>query len=135
MIKDICTIWRLLMIGSVLKEARTLKNLSQPDIAKLVGVTKQTYLKWENDVTEPKATQVNKLAKVLGISANEICAGKLDKKMSLNSFIINMSKIGADSGLTALRVWEQVPDHHHFLTSLIEAGDLEGKDTEVLNIL
>ncbi len=72
------------MIGSVLKEARTLKNLSQPDIAKLVGVTKQTYLKWENDVTEPKATQVNKLAEVLGISANEICAGKLDKKMSLN---------------------------------------------------
>ncbi|HHX8605150.1 TPA: helix-turn-helix transcriptional regulator, partial [Vibrio alginolyticus] len=68
------------MIGSVLKEARTLKNLSQPDIAKLVGVTKQTYLKWENDVTEPKATQVNKLAEVLGISANEICAGKLDKK-------------------------------------------------------
>ena len=81
------------MIGSVLKEARTLKNLSQPDIAKLVGVTKQTYLKWENDVTEPKATQVNKLAEVLGISANEICAGKLDKKMSLNSFIINMSKV------------------------------------------
>ncbi|HHG3261605.1 TPA: helix-turn-helix transcriptional regulator [Vibrio parahaemolyticus] len=66
------------MIGSVLKEVRTLKNLSQPDIAKLVGVTKQTYLKWENDVTEPKATQVNKLAEVLGISANEICAGKLE---------------------------------------------------------
>ncbi|HBC3448842.1 TPA: helix-turn-helix transcriptional regulator [Vibrio parahaemolyticus] len=123
------------MIGSVLKEARTLRNLSQPDVAKLVGVTKQTYLKWENDVTEPKATQVNKLAEALDISASEICAGKLEKKMSLNSFIINLSKINADSGLLALRVWEQVADHHHFLKSLIEAEDLEDKDTEVLNIL
>lgn len=44
------------MIGSVLKEARALRNLCQPEVARLVGVTKQTYLKWENDTTEPKAT-------------------------------------------------------------------------------
>lgn len=123
------------MIGSVLKEARTIRNLSQPDVAKLVGVTKQTYLKWENDVTEPKATQVNKLAEVLDITASEICSGKLEQKMTLNSFIINMSKIGADSGLIALRVWEQVPNHHQFLKSLVDSDDLKSKDNEVLNIL
>ena len=60
----ICTIKGIMMIGSVLKEARALKNLSQPEVARLVGVTKQTYLKWENDTTEPKATKISKLAKV-----------------------------------------------------------------------
>ncbi len=123
------------MIGSVLKEARALKNLSQPEVANLVGVTKQTYLKWENDTTEPKATQVYRLAKVLGITSDEICSGKLNSKMSLNSFIINMSKVGADSGMTALRVWEQVPDHKDFLNSLLDQEELDSEGQDVLNIL
>jgi len=124
----------MMMIGSVLKEARALKNLSQPEVASLVGVTKQTYLKWENDTTEPKASQISKLAKVLGVTSDEICNGKLDNKMALNSFIINMSKAGADSGMIALRVWEQVPDHHYFLKSLLDE-DTNSEDHDVLNIL
>ena len=40
-----------MMIGSVLKEARALKNLSQPEVARLVGVTKQTYLKWSQTIS------------------------------------------------------------------------------------
>jgi len=124
-----------MMISSVLKEAIALKNLSQPEVASLVGVTKQTYLKWENDTTEPKATQISKLAKVLGITSDEICNGKLDSKMTLNSFIINMSKVGADSGMVALRVWEQVPDHHYFLKSLLDSEDVDSEGNEVLNVL
>ncbi|MBF4333402.1 XRE family transcriptional regulator, partial [Vibrio anguillarum] len=46
------------MIGDVLKEARIKINLSQSDMASKVGVTKQTYMKWENNITEPKASQV-----------------------------------------------------------------------------
>lgn len=72
---------------------------------------------------------------MLGITSDEICNGKLDSKMTLNSFIINMSKVGADSGMIALRVWEQVPDHQYFLKSLLDSKDVDSEGNEVLNIL
>ncbi|WP_392339156.1 helix-turn-helix domain-containing protein [Moritella marina] len=118
------------MNGSVLKEAREAINLSQNKIAEAVGVTKQTYLKWENDVTEPKASQVTKLAKALSISETEICQGKLNSKMPLEKFIVQLAQIGAGSSLEALRIWEQIPDHGQFLLSLVD-GDIS-KDKEDL---
>ena len=63
-------------LGEVIKDARLKKNMKQAEIAKEVGITVQTYIKWEADETEPKASQVVKLGKVLDLSANEICAGK-----------------------------------------------------------
>ncbi|UYI45761.1 helix-turn-helix domain-containing protein [Vibrio natriegens] len=123
------------MIGSVLKEARALKNLSQPEVANLVGVTKQTYLKWENNATEPKASQISKLAEVLGITADEICNGELKEKMSLDSFILNIAKIRPNTELIALRAWEQISDHKAFIHSL-RMGEIEGyEDHEVFNVL
>ncbi|EIT7125799.1 helix-turn-helix domain-containing protein [Vibrio alginolyticus] len=123
------------MIGSVLKEARALKNLSQPEVANLVGVTKQTYLKWENNATEPKASQISKLAEVLDITADEICNGELKEKMSLDSFILNIAKIRPNTELIALRAWEQISDHKAFIHSL-RMGEIEGyEDHEVFNVL
>ncbi|WP_445947067.1 helix-turn-helix transcriptional regulator, partial [Shewanella sp.] len=52
------------MLKDVLKEARHRRGLKQEDVAKLVKVAKQTYLKWENGTTEPKASQVKDLALV-----------------------------------------------------------------------
>jgi transcriptional regulator with XRE-family HTH domain len=46
------------MLNNVIKEARLERNLKQEDVAAYVGVTVQTYSKWENGKTEPKASQV-----------------------------------------------------------------------------
>ncbi len=121
------------MISSVLKEARTAKNISQSEIAEMVGVTKQTYLKWENGTTEPKASQVVKLAEALGISETEICRGVLNTRMSLKKFIIERSKIDADTSLDILRTWEQLPDHNRFLISLTD-GDLSEDDELIIDM-
>nr|VVV04088.1 hypothetical protein AW0309160_01471 [Aliivibrio wodanis] len=51
------------MIGDTLKEARVKINISQQEMANKINVTKQTYMKWENDITEPKASQVKNLLK------------------------------------------------------------------------
>lgn len=135
MIKDKCTTKGFMMIGAVLKEARTLKKLSQPEVAKMVGVTKQTYLKWENDATEPKASQISKLAEALGVTADEICRGELKSKMTLDAFILNIAKLSPNSEVIALRAWEQLPDHKAFIKSL-QVADIEGyPDHEVLNVL
>jgi transcriptional regulator with XRE-family HTH domain len=121
------------VISSVLKEARTAKNISQSEIAEMVGVTKQTYLKWENGATEPKASQVVKLAEALSISETEICRGVLNTRMSLKKFIIERSKIDADTSLDILRTWEQLPDHNRFLTSLIDS-DLSEDDELIIDM-
>ncbi len=106
------------MIGDVLKTARDNIKLSQTDVAEKLSVTKQTYLKWENGITEPKASQISKLAEVLNITESEICKGELNTRMPIANFIIEMSKIDPDEALITLRVWEQIPNHKEFLYSL-----------------
>lgn len=65
------------MLKDILKAKREQRNLKQSDMAKLLGVTTQTYLKWENGVYEPRASHIKKLAEILDISEMEICRGYL----------------------------------------------------------
>ncbi|UXK10485.1 helix-turn-helix transcriptional regulator [Shewanella putrefaciens] len=106
------------MIKDVLKDARTRKGLKQEEVASLIKVAKQTYLKWENGATEPKASQVAALAKVLGITPNEICVGKLTKRYSLENFIYEMLKHPVRSELETLKCWEHIPDHEAYFADL-----------------
>ncbi|MEZ8657364.1 helix-turn-helix transcriptional regulator [Vibrio splendidus] len=68
-----------IMLKDVLKEMRELKQLKQSEVAEYVGVTAQTYMKWENGKNEPKASDIKKLAEILSVSESEICRGKTFK--------------------------------------------------------
>ncbi|WP_233902458.1 helix-turn-helix domain-containing protein [Vibrio vulnificus] len=107
-----------IMIGDVLKEARANTNLSQYDMADKLGVTKQTYMKWENGITEPKATQVSQLAKILKITEAEICRGKLNTRYSLEDFIYRLNSERPSPEMQILKLWETVEDHEKFFKSL-----------------
>ncbi|TMO84759.1 hypothetical protein CWC15_09900 [Pseudoalteromonas spongiae] len=52
-------------LADIIKSYRIKRNFKQDDVAEMVGVTVQTYSKWENGKTEPKASQLVKLANVL----------------------------------------------------------------------
>jgi len=65
-----------IMLRDVLKEMRERKQLKQSEVAEYVGVTAQTYMKWENGKNEPKASDIKKLAEILSVSESEICRGK-----------------------------------------------------------
>lgn len=65
------------MLKDVLKHARIAMGLKQSDVAKEIGVTPQTYLKWENGHSEPKISQVGKLSNVLQVTVEEICKGEV----------------------------------------------------------
>ncbi|MBF4385655.1 MULTISPECIES: helix-turn-helix transcriptional regulator [Vibrio] len=66
----------IIMLKDVLKHTREAKGLKQAEVAEYVGVTAQTYMKWENGKNEPKAGDIKKLAEILGVSESEICRGK-----------------------------------------------------------
>lgn len=106
------------MIKDVLREARLEKGLTQEEVASAVKVAKQTYLKWENGATEPKASQVALLAKVLGITSNEICTGQRYEKYSLEDFIVRMATSRVGREVQALMTWRYVENHGEFISDL-----------------
>lgn len=55
------------MFSTRIRSIREGKSLHQIDVAELAKVTLQTYQKWESGKTEPKATQIEMLAKGLGV--------------------------------------------------------------------
>jgi transcriptional regulator with XRE-family HTH domain len=55
-----------------LKELRERKNLSQIDLARLIGVSQQVISHYETGRARPSLDVIVKLAKVLGVSIEEI---------------------------------------------------------------
>ena len=122
------------MLKNVIKEARIRRNLKQEEVAESVNVTVQTYSKWENGKTEPKASQVSKLSEVLNISEKEICNGKLSTHYELEAFMREISNIsrGTDGFNQLIATWNSC-DHTEFLRNLKEQCELNKQDNSKMN--
>ena len=57
-------------LGEKIKSLRLEHGWSQPELAKRVGVSKGMISIWENNINEPKATYIRRLALELGVSAD-----------------------------------------------------------------
>jgi len=113
------------MLKNVIREARLERNIKQEDVAAYVGVTVQTYSKWENGKTEPKASQVAKLADILKITEREICLGEKSTRYSLEDWLLKIDSIG---GGTALMISTyNCCDHDELFNDLIEQNDSNNK--------
>ncbi|MDE5655428.1 MAG: helix-turn-helix domain-containing protein [Clostridia bacterium] len=55
-------------IGDKIFDLRKLKDISQDDFAKKVGVSRQTVIKWEANQTFPKSDKLHRICDVLDIS-------------------------------------------------------------------
>ena len=53
-----------------LRELRTSKNLSQSELSKVIGVSGQTILNWENGIYEPKIKHLIDLADYFGVTVD-----------------------------------------------------------------
>ena len=63
-------------IGKRIAALRREKNLKQDDLAQMLEVSPQAVSKWENDQTCPDINLLPKLAKILGVSVDELLSGK-----------------------------------------------------------
>lgn len=63
-------------IGSRIAKFRKEKNMTQEDLANLMGVSSQAVSKWENDASCPDISLLPKLCEVLGVTADELLTGK-----------------------------------------------------------
>ena len=64
--------------GNRLKQLREEKGLSQSEVAKIIGVGRTTYLKWENGENQP-TRKLDQLSKFFGVSIDYLL-GKSDVK-------------------------------------------------------
>lgn len=66
-------------IGNRISRSRKAKGLTQEELANQLGVSSQAVSKWENDASCPDISLLSQLSKVLGITTDELLAGKSDQ--------------------------------------------------------
>ncbi|MDO7710498.1 MAG: helix-turn-helix domain-containing protein [Pseudomonadota bacterium] len=107
-------------LSDVIREARIRNNLKQEYAALLMDVTVQTYSKWENGITEPKASQVAQLSDLLNVSTQMICCGKQSEKIDMVDFIRIVSRQAKDLSEFEMieTIWHNIEDDATFLEAL-----------------
>ena len=58
-------------MNGTLKQWRKWREMSQPELGKAIGVHGNTILNWEKGYTEPSASEMEQLRKVLKLSATD----------------------------------------------------------------
>lgn len=78
-------------IGSRIKQARELAQMSRRELATAVGVTPSAISNYENDISSPKDEVLYKIINVLGVDANFIFQDEMAKPSvkSIDKIIIN----------------------------------------------
>jgi transcriptional regulator with XRE-family HTH domain len=71
------------MLGERIKNLRMNKNLSQVDLAKCLGVTKQSVSNWENENIMPSIEMLIKIANYFSVSTDYLLG--LSEKHTLNT--------------------------------------------------
>ena len=61
--------------GKNLSMIRKQKNISQEELAFIVGVSRQTIYTWEADIATPNVVMLKKLSKALDVSIDELVSG------------------------------------------------------------
>lgn len=114
-------------IGEVLKERRIELGIKQEDLAEQMDVTVQTVSKWERGKTEPKASQVAKMAEILKLTEREICQGKKDPigDMDPFEFMKTVGPLMHDVSETEviMSIYEYLIDKEGFIEALSEQAE------------
>lgn len=63
-------------IGERIIELRNQSNLSQAELAKMMGVSRQAVSKWENDLSVPDALKLIQLADILDTDIEYLSSGR-----------------------------------------------------------
>ena len=70
-------------IGERITELRTRKNLSQGELASALSVSRQAISKWENDLSCPDITLLPQLARLFGVTTDELLGNQSQPETAL----------------------------------------------------
>ncbi|ARF68917.1 LexA family transcriptional repressor [Paenibacillus larvae subsp. pulvifaciens] len=98
------------MFGKKLKELRKLEGWTQEEVAKKLGVTKQTYSHYENETRKPSLEMIKELANVYRVNIDDIFSE--DGKKEDIIFLPVVGQICCGNGVLAyenIESYESVP--------------------------
>ena len=91
--------------GKKILELRTQLNLSQTELAKMLGVTNKAVSKWETGKSKPTTNVIRKLAALFRIDINELLSLKNGvRKMEISKIVITG---GPCAGKSTAMSWVQ----------------------------
>lgn len=95
-------------LGEKLKDLRTAKGLSQAAVADKAGISRRSYIMYEQDDSIPKKKETyENLAKVLECDVNDLLIYK--DAAALGGAAAALSVLGSVMGTAALPLWSLVP--------------------------
>lgn len=80
-------------IGERIKELRKQHQISQIQLAKALGVSRQAVSKWENDQTEPDTLNLIRLADILSTDSEYIATGNHSKLKTTPTVVTMIQKV------------------------------------------
>ena len=66
-------------IGNNIKQLRLKKDLTQRQIAEQLGISFQAVSKWENNINAPDINLLPDIARLLGVSIDELFSDNADR--------------------------------------------------------
>ena len=80
-------------IGERIKELRKQNNISQVQLAKTLGISRQAVSKWENDLAEPDTLNLIRLADILSTDSEFIATGNHSKIKAAPTVVTMIQKV------------------------------------------
>ena len=80
-------------IGERISSLRKTQNISQVQLAKAIGVSRQAVSKWENDIAAPDTIRLIQLADFLGTDSEFLATGNHSKLKSPPTVITRVEKV------------------------------------------
>lgn len=81
------------MFSENLKTARTIKGLTQAELAVRLNVVRQTISKWEKGLSVPDADMLIRIADLFEIPVSELLGAKIQKESEKNEIAEQLSRI------------------------------------------
>lgn len=90
-----------MVLGKMIQKLRKDKNLSQEQLAEMLGVTRQSISKWELEEAVPDVSYIIKLSELFSMSVDELLKGeKTDKKDSSSHNNVKDEMVLEGKGMT-----------------------------------
>ncbi|MDE6407460.1 MAG: helix-turn-helix domain-containing protein [Anaeroplasmataceae bacterium] len=114
-----------------IKKYRCLKNWTQEDLATMLGVTRQTISKWEQNINEPDVSTLKRLSEAFEISVDELLGKEKQKKADRFPFIAKICNVVSISfcifvSLTlvifTMYLYNKIPMHYNWAGEIDRFG-------------
>ncbi len=126
-------------IGTQIKNLRKSKNMTQEQLAELLGISFQAVSKWENNITLPDITLVPTLAKIFGVSTDTLFAYNLQEiQEEIDKYLEDAFNVRETNPYEGRRILEEAlekyPENDILLNNLLYVIDYNEKPDETIKI-